>query len=130
MRRSLLRRLGLQADEPPPDPEAWVAVGSFPADGESGSSTDAARAVATLADAGIDARQRTYLVPDKESWSVQRIASTADRIRVAVLVRERDRKRAASLVPSDETPPVSEEELIRASEEAAPSPDADQPPDH
>jgi hypothetical protein len=95
-RRSWLQRLGLQ--EPPPDPDAWVEVASFRIDSDQGSRS-AARAVATLGRAGIEAQQRPYVLPDPgTAVLVSGAPDPVERIRVAVLVRNGDRHHATELL--------------------------------
>jgi hypothetical protein len=92
--------VGLQ--EPPPDPEAWVPVATGPVDDSgTGASSYASTISQALTDAGIEARQRPYVVPDNRGLAAALLVvnqSAADRVRVAVLVRARDLERARSVV--------------------------------
>jgi hypothetical protein len=110
-----LARLGLQ--EPPPDPEAWVAVATGRVDDpDTGASNYAKTIGQALTDAGIEAEQRPYVVPNHRGLAAAVLLfnqSAADRVQVAVLVRTRDVAAARSVVGDAHDPeldgsPVSE----------------------
>ena len=99
-KRTLRQRLGLQAL--PPDPDAWVKVASYHLDSDRGSRS-AARAVTKLNHAGIEAQQHKYVLPDPGAMHLTGPPSAVDRIRVAVLVHDRDRLRATELLTHNRT---------------------------
>lgn len=90
-----LHWLGL--DEPPPDPAAWIPVATdCPVeDPVKGSSETAGKIVKVLADGGVEAHQRAYVRADQMALVGP---EAADRIRVAVLVHNRDLDRAQALL--------------------------------
>jgi hypothetical protein len=125
-RKSWRERLGLQ--EPEPDPGDWVPVTSAGINnGATGFSRTAARAAQVLTDTGIETEQRPYVLADAGGYLrlPGAIPSSADRIRVAVLVRRRDLDRAKEVLrpyvslPDDPEPePIRDDELARMSKEA------------
>ena len=96
--------MGLQA--PPTDPDAWVPVASGRVSDPTTGASDFAKAIAqTLADAGIEAHQRPYVVPASLAGLLTLGgASASDRVRVAVLVHARDEQRARPLVGAAHEP--------------------------
>ena len=99
-----LKWVGLQ--EPPVDPDAWMAVVKDLAvdDAETGVCVAAARVTEALKAAGIEAEQRAYVRTKQGrvsgmSWGAF-VGGTpaADRVKVAVLVHNRDLERARSVV--------------------------------
>jgi hypothetical protein len=99
-----LKWVGLQ--EPPVDPEAWMAVVKDLAvdDAETGVCEAASRVAEALKAAGIEAHQRVYVRTDQGrvsgmSWGAF-VGGTpaADRVKVAVLVHNRDLEQATSVV--------------------------------
>jgi len=92
--------VGLQ--EPPPDPDAWVPVATGRVDDpDTGASNYASAVVRVLADAGIEAHQRPYVVPDNAGLVAAALLDTRsvdDRVRVAVLAHSVDLERARSVV--------------------------------
>lgn len=110
----LLRWAGLQArQEPAVDPEAWTPIVRDLSvdDVESGHCEEASRAVAALCAAGIEARQRAYVLQDDISMGRSGFhllgpgPAAADRIRVAVLVRQRESERASEILARNVTEP-------------------------
>ncbi len=99
--------VGLQA--PPADPDAWVLVASGRVDdADTGASGYASAVVQALADAQIEAHQRPYVVPDNAGLSAALLASnrsSADRVRVAVLVHAREVDQARVVVGSVQAEP-------------------------
>jgi hypothetical protein len=99
-----LKWVGLQ--EPPVDPEAWMAVVKDLGvdDAETGVCVAAARVTEALKAAGIEADQRAYVRTEQGrvsgmSWGAFVGGTPAsDRVKVAVLVRNRDLEQAASVV--------------------------------
>jgi len=89
----LRQRLGLRPS--PPDPDEWVAVASARIDDtDTGDSMIASRLAEVLGEAGIEAQQRRYVVPDNHSLPTFTSGPGArDRLQVAVLVRRRDLQR-------------------------------------
>jgi hypothetical protein len=103
--------------EPPPNPEAWVPVATGRVDDtDTGASNYAATITQALTDAGIDAQQRPYVVPDNSGLAAAVLLvnrSAAERVQVAVLVHTRDLARANEVVTNAHDPelggsPVSE----------------------
>ncbi|MGH2872294.1 MAG: hypothetical protein ACRDL5_07500 [Solirubrobacteraceae bacterium] len=110
----LLRWAGLQiSQEPVVDPDEWTPVANDLAvdDAETGRCEEASRAVAALSAAGIEARQRAYVLQDDISMrrSGFRLLgpgpAAADRIRVAVLVQQRELERAKEILGRKVTKP-------------------------
>ena len=106
-RHGWLRWAGLQEpDAPAVDSDAWTPVvsGCNVNDPETGHSDEAVRVIATLEAAGIETRQRAYVL--QNDISMGRVGlylmgpgpAPADRIRVAVVVHQRDLARAQQLV--------------------------------
>jgi hypothetical protein len=99
-----LKWMGLQ--EPPVDPEAWMAVVQDLAvdDVETGLCEKAALVAEALKEAGIEAQQRAYVRADQGrisgvAWgALVGGASAGDRVRVAVLVHNRDLEQAKIVV--------------------------------
>lgn len=95
-----LRWLGLE--EPPADPDAWVAVvQNLPVENfETGYSALAHRLTDALRAAGIEAHQRAYARADQgntSGFSMRTLIGgdpTAARVRIAVVVHGRDLERA------------------------------------
>lgn len=95
-----LKWLGLE--EPPADPDAWMAVvQDLPVENiETGYSAMAHRLTEALTAAGIEAHQRAYARPDQgntSSFSMRTLIGgdpTAARVRIAVVVHSRDLERA------------------------------------
>jgi hypothetical protein len=103
-RHRWLKWVGLE--EPPVDPEAWMAVVKDLGvdDVDSGVCKAATRVAEALKAAGIEADQRVYVRTDQGrvsgmSWGAF-VGGTpaADRVKVAVLVHNRDLERATSVV--------------------------------
>ena len=99
-----LKWVGLQ--EPPVDPEAWMAVVKDLAvdDAETGVCVAASRVTEALKAAGIEAHQRAYVRTEQGrvsgmAWGAF-VGGTpaADRVKVAVLVHNRDLEQATSVV--------------------------------
>jgi hypothetical protein len=96
--------VGLQ--EPPVDPDAWMAVAKDLGmdDAETGVSEAASRIADALTAAGIEAHQRVYARPDQgrnSGFTLQTFAGglpAANRVRVAVVVHNRDLERAQKLI--------------------------------
>lgn len=96
--------MGLQ--EPPVDPDAWMVVAGdlVVDDAETGFCADASRIANALKASGIEAQQRSYVLPDRgrtSNFSFGMItggAPAAGRIRIAVVVHNRDLDRAGALV--------------------------------
>jgi hypothetical protein len=102
-RRGLLRRMGLES--PPADPEQWVPVFSGLLDDvETGFSEQAARIRDALTEAGIDARQQPYVLPDHHSSRFWGGPGVTGRIEIAVVVRRRDQPRAEQLLATRDAP--------------------------
>jgi hypothetical protein len=104
-------------EEPPADPEAWVPVATGRVDdADTGASNYASAIAQALADAGIEAQQRPYVVPDNSGLAAAVLLvnqSAGERVRVAVLVHNRDLARARPVVGNAHDPelggsPVSE----------------------
>jgi hypothetical protein len=99
-----LKWVGLQ--EPPVDPDAWMAVAKDLGvdDAETGVSEVASRIADALTAAGIEAHQRVYARPDQgrnSSFTLQSFGGglpAANRVRIAVVVHNRDLERAQKLV--------------------------------
>jgi hypothetical protein len=94
-----LKKLGLEPAPPPP--EQWVPlVAGRVDDAETGFSRLASGVAGVLKDAGIDAQQRPYVVPDQNvavaSWLRGTFVgpSATERIRIAVLVHYGDLEQA------------------------------------
>lgn len=115
-KRRWLKWIGLQ--EPPIDPDAWMAVAQDLGvdDAESGFSEAASRIADALKAAGIEAHQRVYARPDQgrtSAFTLQALVGglpAANRVRIAVVVHNRDLERAKSIVsnlpmPQDEARP-------------------------
>lgn len=113
--------------EPPSNPDAWTVVAEDidVAYKDACFSQMANQAVDVLQNAGIEARQRTYVADD----TVVRFSSgpsPVDRLRVAVLVHNRDLKRAAEIIARDsqelarQVAPISDEELAAQALQAGP----------
>lgn len=130
-----LKRLGLQA--PAQDPDAWtpIVTDQLVDDPATGTSNIAARIIEVLASAGIEAQQRPYVVPHQPKLNVNVGVladpgpDAADRLRVSVLVHNRDLERATALPElqkelnrQQEPYPVSDEELTRQSLQAGEEP--------
>jgi hypothetical protein len=105
-----LRWAGLQApQEPVVDPDAWTPVAKDLSvdDVETGHCEEASRAVAALSAAGIEARQRAYVLQDDISMGRSGFRllgpgpAAADRIRVAVVVQQRELERASEILARD-----------------------------
>jgi hypothetical protein len=98
--------MGLQ--ERPPDPEAWVPVATGRVDDpDTGASNYASTIAQALADAGIEAQQRPYVVPDNRGLASAVLLvnrSAAERVQVAVLVHGHDVARARSVVGNAHDP--------------------------
>jgi hypothetical protein len=116
-----LEWLGLE--EPPPEPDSWVAVARDIAidDLDSGSSSEASGLVDALNTAGIQARRRSYTYYDASLFTDSR------QPRFAVLVHERDLARATQIGAEferqeQESLAKSDEELAREALEAEQSP--------
>jgi hypothetical protein len=110
-----LARLGLQ--EPPADPEAWVPVATGRVDDPGTGASNYAKTIAqALTDAGIEAQQQPYVVPNNRGLAAAVLLvnrSAAERVQVAVLVHTRDLALARSVVANAHDPelggnPVSE----------------------
>jgi hypothetical protein len=118
-----LHWVGLDEKDPPPDPDSWVPVASNLSvdDPDTGRSALAAQIVGKLGRAGIDAHQRAYVPPDTAFLFAG--TAPADRVRVAVVVHERNEEQAKRVVttvaanPAD-LPPLSDQELTRQALEA------------
>jgi hypothetical protein len=99
-----LKWVGLQ--EPPVDPDAWMAVAKDLGvdDAETGFCEQASRIADALKAAGIEAHQRVYARPDQgrnSGFTLQAFVGglpAANRVRVAVVVQNRDLERAQKLV--------------------------------
>jgi hypothetical protein len=99
-----LKWVGLQ--EPPIDPEAWMAVAQDLGvdDSEAGSSEVATQISEALTAAGIESHQRVYARPDAgrtSAFTLQALVGglpAANRVRIAIVVHNRDLERAKSLV--------------------------------
>ena len=93
------------------DPDAWTPVAKDLSvdDVESGHCQEASRAVAALSAAGIEARQRAYVLQDDLSMGRSGFRllgpgpAAADRIRVAVLVQQRELERASEILARNVT---------------------------
>lgn len=102
-----------QRPQPPVDPDAWTPVAQdLPVDdAETGHCEEAAKLVARLTAAGVEARQHVYVLQDDISIGRSGFRllgpgpAAADRIRVAVLVHRRDLERAGELVAGNVTKP-------------------------
>lgn len=110
----LLRWAGLQEPENPSvDPDAWVPVAKdlLVDDTETGQCEEGSRTVAILSAGGIEARQRAYVLQDDISVGRSGFRllgpgpAAADRIRVAVLVHQRELDRARKLLAENVTKP-------------------------
>jgi hypothetical protein len=92
--------VGLQSE--PEDPEAWVPIATGRVDDpDTGASNYASAVVEALKDAGVEAHQRPYVVPDNRGLAAAAnliSLSPADRVRVAVLVHAHDVEHATSVV--------------------------------
>ena len=106
-RHKWLRWVGLQEPETPAvDPDAWtpVAHGLQVDDTENGTSEAASRVTAALTAAGIESHQRPYLLQDDISMGRVGLRllgpgpPAVDRIRLAVLVQNRNLPRAGEVV--------------------------------
>jgi hypothetical protein len=126
--KSWRERLGLAPAAP--DPDDWVPVLSARVtDPGAHTSRTATRAAQLLTESGVEFEQRPYTLPDDGGYHrlVGTVPSAVDRVRIAVLVRRRDLERAKDLLrphmglaDDPEPDPISDEELTRLSEEAAP----------
>lgn len=102
-----------QPQQPPADPDAWtpVAKGLRVDDAETGHSEQADELAAALTAAGIEARQRAYVLQDDIGMGRSGFRllgpgpAPADRIRVEVLVHHRDVERAGDLIAGGVTKP-------------------------
>jgi hypothetical protein len=116
--------LGLQ--EPPPEAGAWVPVARAFV-----SSKDASRLVERLAAAGIDGRLRSYSFDNTQPSAIGAGWSGEVEERMAVLVHDRDRRRATEIARELEREQhdlaqrtvVSDEELTREALDAGPAPE-------
>jgi hypothetical protein len=112
-RKSWRERLGLR--QPVPDRDEWVPVTAAPIDNaETGFSSDATQAAQALKDAGVEAQQRPFVLPDSTGFMGAAggfSRGVTDRIQVAVLVHRRDFERAKEVLrPHDSEPePVQDE---------------------
>lgn len=111
-----LRWAGLHSrQEPEVDPDAWTPVAKDLSvdDVETGHCEEASRAVAALRAAGIEARGRAYVLQDDISMGRSGFRllgpgpAAADRIRIAVLVRQREFERASEILARNVTEPGS-----------------------
>lgn len=95
------------------DPDAWTPVARDLSvdDVETGHCEEASKAVAALRAAGIEARQRAYVLQDDIGMGRSGFhllgpgPAAADRIRVAVLVRQREFERATEILARNVTEP-------------------------
>lgn len=102
-----------EPEKPAGDPDAWTPVikDLMVDDAETGACEEATKAMAALSAAGIEARQRAYVLQDDLSLGRAGFhllgpgPRAADRIRVAVLVRQRELDRARELLARDVTKP-------------------------
>jgi hypothetical protein len=105
-KRRWLAWLGLQ--ERPPNPEAWVPVATGRVDDtDTGASKYANTIAQALTDAGIEAEQRPYVVPDNSGLAAAVLLvnrSAAERVQVAVLVHTHDLAQARSIVANAHDP--------------------------
>lgn len=129
-KRRWLKWVGLQESEP--DPEAWTAIATgIPIDEPAtGTSDTAAGIVEILRRAGIEARQQVYVLPDQVKLTIgpgvagDSGPDPASRLRVAVLVHNRDLERATGLpelqqeLRHRQVSPLSDDELTRQSLQA------------
>jgi len=110
-KKSWLERLGLQAA---PDPEEWVLASSGRIDANTGDSRAAAEAARALSQAGIEAQQKRYVLPDNAGFNQAAggfTPSVTDRIRVGVLVHRRDLEQAKEVLGrGDREPEPTDEE--------------------
>lgn len=106
-RRRWLRWVGLDPPrQTPADPDAWtpVASGLLVDDVETGHCEAAAQITAALAGGGVPSHQRVYVVQDDISLGRAGLRllgpgpPAADRIRMAVVVHNRDLARARELL--------------------------------
>jgi hypothetical protein len=112
-----LKWVGLQ--EPPVDPEAWMAVVQDLTvdDVETGLCEKAIAVTEALKAAGIEAQQRAYVRADQGrlsgvAWgALVGGAAAGDRVRVAVLVHNRDLEEAKIVVAGLNEPPELEDQL-------------------
>jgi hypothetical protein len=132
-RHTWLQWLGLQ--EPPPEPESWVAVArGFTLDSPgSDSSRLAAQLVAAIGQAGIEAHQRSYEFYDAVLGVAAYIPRSGTVTSVAVMVHERDLSQAVKIACSmknelsreadePESGALSDAELTRQALDAGPPP--------
>lgn len=129
-KRRWLKWVGLQ--ESPPDPDAWASIvtGIRIDNPATGTSDSAAGIVEILRRAGIEAQQQVYALPDQVKLSSiggvdgSPGPDAADRLRVSVLVHNRDLERATGLpelqqeLRHRQVSPLSDEELTRQSLQA------------
>jgi hypothetical protein len=84
----------------------------------------AARTVALLADAGVQAQARPYVLPDdspRRGWMGDVGPDAEARLRVAVVVRRRDLAKAEEVLGArPKAEPIGGEDLARLAEEAGP----------
>lgn len=119
-RRKWLKWVGLQ--EPTIDPDAWMAVTQDLGvdDAETGFSEAASRISDALKAAGIEAHQRVYARPDQgrtSAFTLQALVGglpAANRVRVAVVVHNRDLEQANAIVSNL---PLSQNEGVRTIKE-------------
>jgi hypothetical protein len=119
-RNRWLKWAGLQ--EPPIDPDAWMAVARDLGvdDAETGFSEAAAQVSDALKAAGIESQQHVYARPDAgrtSAFTVQALVGglpAANRVRIAVLVHNRDLEQAKKLVAEL---PMSQNEGVRTIKE-------------
>jgi hypothetical protein len=112
--------VGLQ--EPTIDPDAWMAVAQDLGvdDAETGFSEAASRISDALKAAGIEAHQRVYARPDQgrtSAFTLQALVGglpAANRVRVAVVVHNRDLEQANAIVSNL---PLSQNEGVRTIKE-------------
>ncbi len=91
----------VRSNEPAPRLQDWVSVASVKIDDpESGFSDEARRAVKLLAEAGVEAQQHPYVLPDNTGFLALpgAIPSPVDRIRIAILVHSSDAGRAREIM--------------------------------
>lgn len=84
-----------------PSHEDLVPVGSAAVDDpQTGFSEDAARVTRLLTDAGVEAHQRPYVLPDRaiNSLPLAQSPNPVDRIRIAVVVHATDLERAKEIL--------------------------------
>lgn len=108
-----LKWVGLQEPETAPDPEAWAPVASNLEvdDADTGQCEEASRVMGALAAAGVESHRRPYVLQDDIGMGRAGLRlfgpgpQPADRIRMAVVVHNRDLARAREVLANVDDPP-------------------------